>query len=223
MKLQPVTLALLIGTAVLGGVVYFSEIHPSAQRARTADTGDLFNFEEREVETLVVTTPLRTVAFATDEVGTWQMTEPETQPANDASIAYLLNLMATGRSDRTLTVNAAEWESFGFHQPLADIEVTLETGQTHTLKVGEYDFNRSFLYAVRDAPENAPEGLEELDVLLVSPDFENAVSRPLSDWIQSPEAGNEDGNTGAANPTEDSSDPVSVESTESFSDDPAVE
>lgn len=233
MKLQPMTLALLIGAAVLGSVIYFTEIHPSAQKADQADAGSqpLFDFAEADVQAFSVTTPLRTVSFKKTDDGSWQMVEPDPGLASEPTVAYLLNLLATGQSDRTLSVPASEWEVFGFHQPLADITVTVADGQTHTLKIGEYDFNRSSLYALRDAPDNAPQDLEELPVLLVSPDFENAVSRPLEDWKKSAdESDNPTNSTDESpepntteSPTEANPDTPSLESTESAPEESPVE
>jgi len=132
------------------------------------------------VQQLTVQTHLRTLKFKRVGDNQWQMLEPEQTTASTPSIAFLLDLMATGKTQRTLTAPASDRQQFGFHQPLATIEVTLSNQQTHRLILGEYDFNRSFLYAQADPASDA----QELSVLLVSPNFENAVNRPLEEWKQ---------------------------------------
>jgi len=62
--------------------------------------------------------------------------------------------------------------------PQATIEVKLKNQRTHQLILGKPDFNRNFLYT-KD-PAAKPAG--NVDVLLVSTDFENAVNRQLSEW-----------------------------------------
>jgi len=57
--------------------------------------------------------------------------------------------------------------------------VKLKNQRTHQLILGKPDFNRNFLYAQAD-PAAKPAG--NVDVLLVSTDFENAVNRQLSEW-----------------------------------------
>ena len=87
------------------------------------------------------------------------MQVPEKVPASEAAIAYLLDLLVTGKSNRILTVSAAQLSEYGLQQPQATIEVTLNDGKTHRLVLGRADFNRSFLYAQADPPLHNPIGL----------------------------------------------------------------
>lgn len=45
--------------------------------------------------------------------------------------------------------------------------------------MGKPNFNRNFLYALVDPPANTN---QDLSVLLIPIDFQNAVDRPLSEW-----------------------------------------
>lgn len=105
-------------------------------------------------------------------------------PASDASVAFLLNLLATGKSDRTLVMTdpAKQRKEYGLDEPVATVEVKLNNQESHRLILGKPDFNGTFLYAQADPPADQSEALE---VLLVSPDFQNAVNRPLSEWKSS--------------------------------------
>lgn len=199
MALKPTTLGLLLVALILAGVVYLTQSQgPSSSDATDANGGlenagsptansasgeKLFAVEEKQIQSFTLKTQLRSLSFQRDDSGTWQMTEPEAAPANDAAIAYLLNLLATGKSDRTFKSSTAQQEEYGFHQPMADIEFKLDNQDTHRLVVGGYDFNRSLLYAQVD-PTADPAG--DLNVLLISPDFDNAVNRPLADWKAQP-------------------------------------
>lgn len=178
MKFKSSTLMLVLAAGLLGGVVYLTQrfVPPSTQ---TQQGQQLFTFEEDQVQALTITTPLRTLAVEKSPQGEWQMTQPETVPASAAAIAYLLNLMTTAQSDRPLTVPAERQEEFGLHQPLATINVMLTDGKPHQLVIGGYNFNRSALYALVDPPTDAA---QPLSLVLVSPDFDNGVNRPLAEW-----------------------------------------
>lgn len=207
MTLKPTTLGLLLVALVLGGVVYLTQSQGSSSSDATDPSVDLenagnpnaspeggeklFSFEEKQVQAFTLKTQLRSLSFQRDDSGTWQMTKPDATSANSAAIAYLLNLLVTGQSDRTFDAPATQQEDYGFHQPMADIEIKLNNQETHRLIVGSYDFNRSLLYAQADsaadpAADPAANSAPKLKVLLVSPDFDNAVNRPLADWKAQP-------------------------------------
>jgi len=197
MKLKPPTLILLAAALVLGIAVYLAESQNGGQTS--ADGSPIFEFQEDQVQafTLRLDNGDRLSFEQADDA--WQMTAPEQTPASDASVAYLLNLLATASSDRTLTVPASDLDDFGLDDPLALIQVELDTGETRSLTLGDYDFNRSFLYAQTDAsastaatPDAGAASAEgEVEVLLIPATFENAVSRPLEEWQASPEASSE--------------------------------
>lgn len=110
----------------------------------------------------------------------WQMIQPLSGPANDASIAFLLNLITTGASSRTFTVPVDRAAEFGLDTPTATLTLTLTDGSTHRLILGNPDFDRTSLYAQVDPPD----GATELTLRLVPTTFEQAVGRPLDDWQQ---------------------------------------
>lgn len=200
MKLQKMPLILLAIALLLGAVVYLYEVQGKTQReAAQAQTEQLFAFKEEEVRSLTLTTSTQTLAFAKTSAArlssaskadqptakasadtlVWAMTAPDQAAANDASVAYLLNLLATGKRQQKIAVPAAKQAEFGLDKPLAIAEVKLANQTIHRLIVGKPNFNRSGLYAQADPPAQTN---ADLSVVLVSTDFENAVKRPLSEW-----------------------------------------
>lgn len=189
MKLQRTPIVLLLTALALGGFVYFYELQKAPkQETQTAQSEPLFSFKEEDVQALTLTTQTQTLAFTRNAGSTpasWQMTTPTNTRANDASIAFLLNLLATGKSQQTLTIPAAKRAEFGLEKPLAIAEVKLANQQTHRLVLGSANFNRSAMYAQIDPPVN-PSG--DQAVKLVAIDFENAVTRPAAEWQAEPPA-----------------------------------
>ena len=116
-------------------------------------------------------------------VSKWTMTAPKQTAASDASIAYLLSLMATGTSDPAIASTPDKQAEFGLDKPLATVEVKLLNQQTHRLVLGKPNFNRSRLYAQVNPGATAT----NLPVQLVAIEFDSAVTRPLAEWQSGPE------------------------------------
>lgn len=182
MKLQRTTLVLILVALGLGGFVYFYEVRGAGKRLTVtkAQEQQIFSFAEEQVQSFTVKTQAQTLLFERNKSGkpTWLMKAPSETPASDASVSYLLNLLVQGKSDRTFQVAPDEIAEYGLAQPQATITVKLEDNQTHQLILGKPDFNRNFLYAQVDPATT----VKNLNVLLVSKDFENAVNRSLSEW-----------------------------------------
>lgn len=188
MKIKPSTLGLVAVALLLGGVVLLVQQQPapkssaSGEQVVSEEEQSIFEFQESDVQAFTLQTQLRSLKFERDKDGKWQMLEPEKRAASDASVVFLLDQVATSKTPRTITAPSSDREQFGLHQPMATIEVTLKNKETHKLVLGEYDFNRSYLYAQADPPAEAS---EQLKVMLVSPNFDSAVNRPLAEWKQS--------------------------------------
>ena len=194
MKFQKTPLILLFSALLLGGYVYFSELRkePQPQTAQT-EAKPIFAFKEAEIQAFTVKTAQQTLSFEqmpmvvkSGQKGlspktSWQMTTPEKTAADQATVAFLLNLIATAKSDRTLLTPIARQAEFGLNPPIATIEVKLNNQQIHRLLLGKPNFNRQFLYALADPIANPS---QDLAVLQVAIDFQNAVDRPLSEWQQ---------------------------------------
>ncbi|GAB4471023.1 MAG: hypothetical protein OHK0037_30140 [Elainellaceae cyanobacterium] len=181
MKLKPSTFWLLFAALILGSVSLWAlqQQHPTQEAAQTSPQ-KLFAIEESQIQAMTVTKPDETLVFEKDQNGVWQMKQPQQGIANDASVAFLANLLATGTSDRTFSIPPADLATYGLDQPIATIEFTTADGKKHTLALGGKNFNQSAIYALIDAPENP----KELNISLVSLDFETAVGRSPDAWLQ---------------------------------------
>ena len=194
MKFQKTPLILLFSALLLGGYVYFSELRKEPQPQTTqTEAKPIFAFKEEEVQSFTVKTAQQTLSFeqipmavpsgqkGLGKTSSWQMTAPEKTTADQATVAFLLNLIATAKSDRTLSTPIARQAEFGLNPAIATIEVKLGNQQTHRLLLGKPNFNRQFLYALADPIANSS---QDLAVLQVPINFQNAIDRPLSEWKQ---------------------------------------
>ncbi|MEH1940620.1 MAG: DUF4340 domain-containing protein [Nostoc sp.] len=185
MKLPRTTLILILLTLGLGGFVYFHEIRGATVREETKkQKQQIFSFAEDDVQSLTVTTKKLTLNLERSPGSSnpkWLIKSPVSGPANDAIVSYLMDLLVKGNSDRTLPTPAKDLKEFALDRPLATINITLKNRQSHQLLLGKSNFNGRFLYAQAD-PAAKPDG--NINVLLVSTDFANAVNRELSEWKQ---------------------------------------
>lgn len=192
MKLPRTTLILILLALGLGGFVYFYEIQGKTQREEVkTQQQQIFSFTENDIQSLTIKTKDISLSLQRNtesEASEWLLTSPTTEPANDAIVAYLTDLLVKGQSDRTLSTPANQREEFGLNQPLATININLKNQKTHQLILGKSNFNGTFLYAQADS---ATQENGTINVLLVSTNFENAVNRELSEW-QQPEDTSED-------------------------------
>ena len=88
-----------------------------------------------------------------------------------------MNLLTDSKIERIISILPTELPEFGLDKPLATIDVKLKNQESHQLILGKADFNNQFLYAQTDPNQN-------LNLLLVSKDFFNAVNRDISEWKQ---------------------------------------
>lgn len=187
MKLQRTTLILLVSAILLGGVVYFSEMQAASKREATKTTKQpIFSFKEDQIQSLTIYTAKDTLEFerVNEPVAGWRMKTPNEAPASNAAVAFLLDLVTEGKSDRSFTVSTNQRQEYGLDQPTATVKIQLKNKESHRLILGKPDFNNSFLYAQVDPPSQTP---SQITVLLVPVDFQYAVNRPLSEWQQSKE------------------------------------
>jgi len=194
MKLQRTTVILLLLALGLSGFVYFYEINRETQTQQVKETGkpeiqpekqEIFSFQEDDIQSLTINTKnliLDLERNKKSEKPKWLLTSPEKLAANDAIVAYLLNLLVKGKSDRILSVAVDEIKDFGLEPPQARIDIQLKNKTTHTLILGQPTYNKGSLYAQLGSTANKNDN--KVNVLLVSKDFANAVNRELAEWKQ---------------------------------------
>lgn len=182
MKLKTQTV-LLVGVAALLGLAAVVALQDGDRASK--GTQPLFSFAEEDVEALTLETPSGTLSLEQDEADTWQLKAPEQAPVNEATVTFLLNLLATETSDRTFSVPAGDLGDYALDNPSVTVEILLEDGTSHELALGDADFSNESLYAQVDPPDDSnADAAAEVDVWLVPATFESAINRPLQDWIQ---------------------------------------
>lgn len=182
MKLKTSTWVLLCLAFGLGSWVYFYEIKQPAKISKTeAQQQQIFNFTEDDIQKLTITKAENILTFVRTENSNqpWQMQQPEDVPASEGTIAFLLDLIATGKSDRRFTTSASSLSQYGLDQSATKITIQLSNQESHEIILGNANFGDRLVYAqVNTAPKTT--------VILISKNWHYAVERDLSEWKQTP-------------------------------------
>jgi hypothetical protein len=188
MKLKSSTVAMLAIALLTAGGVYFWDQYQTQQTKTNEDKKsgtNLFTLQEKDITGLRIQTKDKTIALERSPKG-WQIKTPKPGPADDATVSFLLNLLSTGKSERSLLANPTELKEFGLDQPTATLDIQLQNQKTHQLLFGTQTFNQSGLYARIDAFATAPG--QKVSVAIVPTSFLESVNRPLSDWQAKPKS-----------------------------------
>ncbi|MEY3869255.1 MAG: hypothetical protein RLZZ338_3146 [Cyanobacteriota bacterium] len=186
MKLEKTTLVLMLLALGFGSIVYFVEIRGKSQKEdASAIAQKLVSFKNDDIQSFTVNIPEYTLTierfYGKKKPGEtdWRIKSPFQGFANEASVAFLLDKITTGKRDRALSIPANSRKEYGLEKPPEIVEIKLKNGESHKLVVGNSDFTGKLLYAEVDPPEK-PNG--NVSVVLIPLDFRSTISRPISDW-----------------------------------------
>ncbi len=188
-RLQTPLILLAIAGLLGAGVYGFESRNVSPQPDAQGEISQpIVAIPERDIEALTIKTVAQTIVLdkilSTGQSGAsptavWRVRSPKPDgQASETSVAFLTNLLV-GKGDRLPQVLSSRKAEFGLDQPLATIEVRLPNQQIQTMVLGKLNFDRTGLYAVVN-PSVDPNAA--FSVLLVSPSFESAVTRPIGEW-----------------------------------------
>lgn len=184
MKLKSSTIALMaIALLSVGGIYLWDQSHTAQDAATDAKKAakPLFDLKETDITQLSIQTKNQILKLEKTEKG-WQLTAPKAGPANEGTVTFLLNLLATGTSEQTLQVDPTQLKEFGLDQPIATLSLQLKDQKTHQVILGKQNFNQSAVYAQIDSDTAA----KKKAVVLVPTGFLDAINRPLSEWQVKP-------------------------------------
>ena len=190
MKLKTNTMLLAIAAFLIAGGAVWWEVSQSNRGQKTAELnqrGDLFNFKEDDVVRLSVT-PDQTMTLVFERTtesfpNTWKMVKPKQVVADEAAIAFLLDQLASSKTQNTVTVEKAQWKDFGIAPDNPQAQVTLKSGTTHQLLLAGETFDKKHLYALVDVPQPLPDSVQ---VSIVPTTLIDAIKRPSGEWEYDP-------------------------------------
>lgn len=144
-------MALLLAGALGASVfVYFtwgkkdkaSEEKPRPGRAA-------FSFRREDVASLTLRREGQNVIIEKRD-GAWLITQPEAAPADQSVVNLLLDDLARAMGGRELQVVPRESGSYGLDPPAVILELTLRSGERHSLRFGDPDPTKRLVYTLMD-------------------------------------------------------------------------
>jgi hypothetical protein len=206
MKLKFSTVLLVIAAAVFAGGLYFWDQRrpaPTPAGEEAVDSKPLFQFKEADISKLSVKTKALNLALEKTAQG-WQIKSPQAGAADDGTVTFLLNQLATGTSSRTLPIKTEQLKEFGLVDPIATVDVTLKDQKTHQLLLGGQTFDQTSVYARIDPASQST----AQSVAIIPTGFLDAVNRPLKDWQAKPKPASPAPTSSPAQRTETGSSPA---------------
>lgn len=192
MKLKTNTMLLAIAALVFAGSAIFWEVTQRDHRRQQSELNqkaDLFSFKEDDVTRLEVSPEKGTTLIfertAESFPNTWKMMVPQKKVADEAAIAFLLDQLASSKTQNTVTIEKSQWPDFGIAPDNPQAKITLKNGTTHQLLLGGETFDKKHLYALVDIEPPLP---DSVIVSIVPTTLLDAVQRPLEEWEYDPKA-----------------------------------
>jgi len=178
MKIQSKTWIWLALALSLAGFVYLTE----NGRQQQSQPQRLFEFTPAQIKTLTIQTPRQTLVFTQtkQQQSQWLMVQPEVVEAKNATVMFLVNLLASGQSNRSFTIQGSKKSHYGLTQPQATITIELNNQEKQQLVLGQTNFDENLVYAQINPQQDHN---ETITIKLLPITFYYAVDRDLREWI----------------------------------------
>lgn len=88
------------------------------------------------------------IALAKDNSGTWQITEPQSLPADQSAVASTLSSLSSLNSERLVDEKITDVKPYGLDPPATEIDITQKDNKTQKLLLGDQTPTGSAVYAM---------------------------------------------------------------------------
>jgi hypothetical protein len=150
--LKPQGLITAVGVLViLGGYAWWANRHPTPDTSSTAATSPkILSLSADQITSIRMAKTGAEPLVVTKSGSAWQITAPQTLPADADSIAALTGAVSPLTSDRLIEEHPASLTPFGLDHPASEVEVTTKDGKTRKLLFGSDTVSGSNTYAKLD-------------------------------------------------------------------------
>lgn len=124
--------------AVLGGLTWWSNKKQAAASKTTTDTTTkILSIPGDQVQDILVKKPSQTVELSRQSGNTWQMTQPESLPADVDAASAVVTTLGTLNADTVVDAKATDLAPYGLQNPALDVQVTQKNGKSDHLLIGD--------------------------------------------------------------------------------------
>jgi hypothetical protein len=140
MKIHGLLVATLV-LLVLGGVLYWSNHHTSAEETAkiAADTPPtILKLDQATITKLEIRKKdTETVALAKANSGDWQITEPKPFRADQSAVSGLVSALSSLNSQRVVEDKAGDLKTFGLENPVLEVDLAEKDNKSQKLLLGD--------------------------------------------------------------------------------------
>ncbi|MGA9883944.1 MAG: DUF4340 domain-containing protein [Candidatus Acidiferrales bacterium] len=169
------TLIVVLCAIIAAAGVYYAQWHKSKKPAAPADTSKpAFSITPSNINSFSISHPEQKDQPAIDfekQNGAWRIIQPIDTLADQPTAEGFVDQLAESRPTETESVTPDRRKAFGLDPPAASVQFRSNSGQKHTLLLGDKDFSGSAVYAVVD---NQPK------VLLMPISLLTTADKPLN-------------------------------------------
>jgi len=122
---------------VLGGLVWWSNKHPTADAAsKTPPAPKLISVDPKQIDGITLSKPGSDPIELVKLADSWTIAKPTAMPADQDAVSMLTGTLATLNADRLIDDHPANLNEFGLTNPPVEIDVTVKGGKTTKLLLG---------------------------------------------------------------------------------------
>jgi hypothetical protein len=151
MKTHGLLVAALV-LLVLGGVLYWSNHHPSAEEGTkiSADTPPaILKLDQGAITKLEIRKKdAEPVALAKANSGDWQITEPKPFRADQSAVSGLVSALSSLNSQRVVEDKASDLKPFGLQNPVLEVDLAEKDNKSQKLLLGDETPASGGIYAM---------------------------------------------------------------------------
>ncbi|HEY6489970.1 MAG: DUF4340 domain-containing protein [Terracidiphilus sp.] len=152
MKFRGLLIAVVV-LLVLGGLLYWSNHHKPAAETPSASSSTapptILKFDSGSVaQVSLARKGVAPVTLAKSSGGHWQITTPQSYPADQDVVSGLLASLSNLTADRVVEDKASDLKAYGLDDPSVTLNVTLKDHKDHKLLLGDDTPAGSDIYAM---------------------------------------------------------------------------
>jgi hypothetical protein len=122
--------------AVLGGLIWWSNKHPTDAKSNTPAAPKLISVDAKLIDDIRIvkagSEPIELAKLA----DSWEMAKPTPMHADQDAVTMITGTLATLNADRLIDEHPTDLKEFGLTSPSVEVDFTLKGGKTQKLLIG---------------------------------------------------------------------------------------